>query len=153
MSLAQKKREPRVGWLTTWDTKCGIATYSEHLLEFWPKQVSIYARKDCQSNRKYDHAVKFTWRDDNKDKFEETQLAIEQDNIDVIIIQFNYGFYNFEEFSNFIKKNQRMGRKIIVILHSTTDPIQTPEKNLSISFLHWLFVIVYLYIHVAISID
>lgn len=130
VSLAQKKREPRVGWLTTWDTKCGIATYSEHLLEFWPGQVSIYARKDCQSNRKYDHAVEFTWRDDNKDKLEETQLAVEKDNIDVIIIQFNYGFYNFEEFSNFIRRNHCMGRRIIVILHSTTDPVQTPEKKL-----------------------
>ena len=23
----------RIGWLTTWNTKCGIATYSQHLVE------------------------------------------------------------------------------------------------------------------------
>ncbi|NNV18870.1 glycosyltransferase [Ochrobactrum pseudogrignonense] len=130
LGLAQKKNEPRVGWVTTWDTKCGIATYSEHLLEYWPGQVSIFARKDGQRIRNDGRDVQFTWRDDNQDNLGETQTSIDDHNIDVIVIQFNYGFFNFKSFSNFIERNHFLGRKIIVVLHSTTDPVQTPEKKL-----------------------
>ena len=28
-----KNKEPRVGWITPWNTRCGIASYSEHLIK------------------------------------------------------------------------------------------------------------------------
>ncbi|EXL07027.1 mannosyltransferase [Brucella anthropi] len=124
------KVEPRIGWVTTWDTKCGIATYSEHLLRMWPEQVFIYARDDGQRNRDYNHAVSFTWRDDNIDTLTDTQEAIDRDGIQLLIIQFNYGFFNFEKLSRFIERNHKDGRKIIVVLHSTIDPAHDPEKKI-----------------------
>ncbi|WGG60267.1 glycosyltransferase [Brucella intermedia] len=124
------KAEPKIGWITTWDTKCGIATYSEHLLKMWPGQVYIYARDDGQRNQVGNHPVSFTWRDDNIDALIDTQEAINKDGIQLLVIQFNYGFYNFENLSRFIERNHRDGRKIIVVLHSTIDPAHDPEKKI-----------------------
>lgn len=130
LSSSVAKVEPKIGWVTTWDTRCGIATYSEHLLEAWPGNVSVYARNDGQGNRDYEHSVSFTWRDDNIDTLADTQVAINNDGIEVLIIQFNYGFFNFENLSHFIAENHNDGRKIIIVLHSTIDPAHDPEKRI-----------------------
>ena len=34
---------PRIGWVTTWNTKCGIASYSEHLIAKVPGSVTVLA--------------------------------------------------------------------------------------------------------------
>jgi hypothetical protein len=34
---------PRIGWITTWNTKCGIASYSQHLLANFPQAVTVFA--------------------------------------------------------------------------------------------------------------
>ncbi len=31
----------RIGWLTTWNAKCGIATYSQHLVESAPHGADV----------------------------------------------------------------------------------------------------------------
>ncbi|WP_417579971.1 hypothetical protein [Nitrincola sp.] len=48
--------------------------------------------------------------------------SIIREGIWVVLIQFNYGFFDFHVLSEFIQKLVRVGRKVSVTLHSTTDP-------------------------------
>lgn len=41
--------QPRVGWLSTWNSRCGIATYSRHLTARWPtERLYVLANHDAE---------------------------------------------------------------------------------------------------------
>lgn len=121
---------PRIGWITTWATKCGIATYSEHLLRNFPQDVYIYARDDGQSSADYNSTTRFTWKDNGFDDLSETTDWIIKDNIEVLFIQFNYGFFVFDALSNIILRLKERGIIVIITLHSTIDPQHDPQRKL-----------------------
>jgi glycosyltransferase involved in cell wall biosynthesis len=119
----------RIGWVTTWNTKCGIATYSEHLIKnisapvtiFAPHQESLIKIDDENCIRCWNMG-KTTLQPNN---FKNAAKHFTERNINTIIIQFNYGFYNFDELSRFIDEQVHNGIVIIVMLHSTSDPYGT----------------------------
>ena len=39
-------KKPRIGWITTFNSRCGIASYSAHLIEFISDHVTIFAPKE-----------------------------------------------------------------------------------------------------------
>ncbi|MGE9627141.1 hypothetical protein, partial [Escherichia coli] len=43
---------------------------------------------------------------------------------DVIVIQFNYGFFNHRELSAFIRRQHDAGRSVVMTMHSTVDPLE-----------------------------
>lgn len=44
------RMQPRVAWISTWDSRCGLATYSEHLTARWPaERLLILANRDAQA--------------------------------------------------------------------------------------------------------
>lgn len=115
---------PKVGWITTWNSKCGIATYSQHLslhfpqerlLVFAPQNESVLAEDDVSCIR--------GWRvGKDENSFHELNSLIDHNGIDCIVIQFNYGFFNHRELSDFIHENHSKGRVIVMMMHSTVDP-------------------------------
>ncbi len=42
------RRPPRIGWVTTWNKRCGIASYSEHLVRNIPADVVVFAAEAAQ---------------------------------------------------------------------------------------------------------
>ncbi len=64
------------------------------------------------------------WDEGKSGELEELSAAIEQFSITDIVIQFNYGFYNFEALSKFIEMQTALGRRVYITLHSTHDPQQ-----------------------------
>jgi glycosyltransferase involved in cell wall biosynthesis len=122
---------PKVGWVTTWQAKCGIATYSEHILSHWREDYVVYARRDGRNQNLAGEQVRFTWDENPAEDLQRTQFAIDEDHIDVLVLQINYGFFEFSSLARFIRDNHARGRKILVVLHSTIDPAHVPEKKLS----------------------
>lgn len=116
----------RIGWITTWNTKCGIATYSEHLISNMANDnVTVIAPRV--------NAIELTHADDKNcircwkqgkenNDFSEVAKCISENSLNALIIQFNYGFYCFHEFSDFVDQQLNEGRIIIVMMHSTSDP-------------------------------
>lgn len=42
-------RQPKVAWISTWNTRCGLATYSAHLTARWPaERLLILANSDAE---------------------------------------------------------------------------------------------------------
>ena len=56
--------------------------------------------------------------------------AILDEKIVTVLIQFNYGFFDFTKLSDFIHKLVMHGREVSITLHSTTDPIGYENKEL-----------------------
>ena len=123
--------QPRIGWITTWNVKCGIASYSDNLVSCFPVEVMIFADISASTNSPDGTNVIRCWSTSTAERFESLGEALASNGIDVVVVQFNYGFYgNVAAFSAFLSEQVACGRAVIVILHSTSDPVHAPERKL-----------------------
>jgi glycosyltransferase involved in cell wall biosynthesis len=127
---------PKIGWISTWNTKCGIASYSEHLLRYMPARVNVLAaHTNLLITGDNSQFVTRSWSQDvyadKKDDLGELNSIIEEKGLDTLVVQFNYGFFDFTNLNNFLTKHLDAGKVIIVVFHSTTDPAPEHGKRLS----------------------
>ena len=114
----------KIGWVSTWYEKCGIASYSRNLIDSIPDEIIIFSPFNEKTALKDERNVIPSWEypySRNQD-FNNLLLKILDSNITSLIIQFNYSFFQFDEFSYFINKLKNENINIIIFLHSTLDP-------------------------------
>lgn len=121
----------RIGLISTWGTRCGIAGYSEHLTTELGLPVIIFAPKNEEHSADPQN-VSRCWSigKEGCGLYEIAQAAV-----DVFLLQFNYGFYNHEEVGQLIRSARQLGKKVIITLHSTVDPPEierAPEFSLAL---------------------
>lgn len=125
--------KPRLGWITTWNTKCGIASYSRHLVSNLPSEAVIFAPFTTEITDEDGSNVIRCWNQGEESNLDELSDCIEKLAIDTVIVQFNYGLFNFGSLATFLRKSGASGLTVIVVLHSTIDPIDVlPHKRLRI---------------------
>ncbi len=128
---SNQENHPRIGWVSTWNTPCGIACYSEHLLEHFKVPVVKLAPYLNTNTKIESHLVKRCWNL-NSECLDTLYQQIMLDNLNIIIVQFNYAFFKFDALSFFLKRCLDFGLKVFVTLHSTTDPKDHSGKELFI---------------------
>ncbi|WP_334150923.1 glycosyltransferase [Hyphomicrobium sp.] len=113
---------PRVGWVSAWNTRCGIASYSEHLLDNMSSDITVLAPANQPLEQADGQNVLRCWQTNGHDDLENLRASVEENDFDVIIVQFNYGFFSFDALGRFIEYMLNRGRTVIVTLHATSDP-------------------------------
>jgi glycosyltransferase involved in cell wall biosynthesis/lipopolysaccharide biosynthesis glycosyltransferase len=131
-SHVKERPEPRIGWVTTWNTRCGIATYSEHLIRNMPTEVTVLAAHANERTANDQSYVRRCWSAGDDDSLADLRTAIEQAGVDTVVIQFNYGFFKLETLADFLDEQIDAGRVVVVMLHATNDPVHAPHKKLSL---------------------
>lgn len=126
-------RGARIGWVTSWNTRCGIATYSAHLIGNMPSKATIFAASAADLTQQDGPEVVRCWSTGESDNLDELARSIDDHRIDTLVIQFNYSFFNLERFEKFLTGQLDSGRKVVLTLHSTVDPVHVlPHKRLEI---------------------
>ena len=120
----------KIGWVSSWNSKCGIAMYSKHLIDRMPSKIKIFASHTKTQTYADDDRVIRCWEQGNADKLENLHHCVQAENIDILVIQFNYGLFDFEPLANFLKKQLDSKIKVALVLHATQDSPQTPQKRL-----------------------
>lgn len=133
---ARPKREPRIGWISTWNSKCGIATYSQHLVDAMPGKVTVFSPQNEETLLGEDTSIR-SWRQSkslsNLSRILDNEKA---DELDVFIIQFNFGFYNHRDLAQFIRHAKDQGKVVVIFLHSTVFPLEVPNpENFQLAWL------------------
>ncbi|WIJ24018.1 glycosyltransferase [Devosia sp. RR2S18] len=123
--------EPRLGWVTTFRKRCGIATYSEHLLEGLDIPVLILADDPDEEPDDDPDNVCRCWREGKVDDFSRLMQAVDEFGLDTIVIQFNYAFFDLDQFALLIKRLKDADKTVVVTLHATIDPQHDPNKRLA----------------------
>jgi glycosyltransferase involved in cell wall biosynthesis len=116
------------GWLTTWNARCGIATYAAHLVRHFPGQSYVFApyQDDASFTRPDEEFCRRSWiLGKRQNDFSAVIRSISQGEIDRLIIQFNYGFYNHDQLAQLIESCADLGCTVVVVMHSTIDPTET----------------------------
>jgi len=122
--------KPRIGWVTTWNTRCGIADYSEHLLRHLPDTIKVFAPHTNQPARQDNENVCRCWNLGDGDSLECLTRAIDDAGVNALVLQFNYGLFNLTELNNMLVRFIDSGVIVILMLHSTKDPLHAPQKRL-----------------------
>lgn len=129
-----RKSEPRIGWISTWNERCGIATYSKHLIDAMGADVVVFGPKNHAAVESVDSAQRLWTRskkNSNLSKVLDSPLA---NDIDVFIIQFNNTFFDHKDLTDFISTARARKKRIIVSLHSTNDQVETmPPEDFHLS--------------------
>ncbi len=125
---------PRIGIVTTWNSRCGIASYSKNILKYIHDYKLIFAPFNGE-NESLDNDSVFRCWDMNPSEvqnYNELLVSITSNSISTLLIQFNYGFFNYTLFKDFLNQLYVRNIKVIIILHSTIAPsTELNFKNLS----------------------
>jgi glycosyltransferase involved in cell wall biosynthesis len=120
----------RTGWVTTWNTRCGIATYSSNLVAGLSDPVTVLAADD--SDRTFDDGPEVTrcWTRGVGDNLTQLTREIDRHHLQALVIQFQYAFFDFPHFARFLEAQKRAGRTVVVLMHATLDAAENPSKQL-----------------------
>ena len=119
-----------IAWVSTFAARCGIATYSQHLIDTMTVPVEIFAAQDATAMDAEGYNFRRCWSQGSQDLQGLTQ-AVLSSHAQAVVLQFNYGFFDFPALKRFLQAVQASGRTLIVVLHSTRDPAHAPEKRLA----------------------
>jgi glycosyltransferase involved in cell wall biosynthesis len=121
---AESARATRVGFVTTWNARCGIATYSRHLLQaVEPNEYVIFAAKQATLMSPDERNCVRTWQQGiDVNGLEQTIQYLSICSVEALVIQFTYGFFNRRELGNFVDAALAQGVVVLVEFHSTKDP-------------------------------
>ncbi len=115
---------PRVGWVTTYNTRCGIATYSEHLIRYLGLPVHVLAAHNnapVKPDASLSEPITRCWTEGRDDEFADLLSVIRAEDLQSIVVQFNYGFFNFTHFAKLVGTLKDEGRQVFITLHATDD--------------------------------
>jgi glycosyltransferase involved in cell wall biosynthesis len=122
----------RLAWISTWNTKCGIATYSNYLVsQLDPGQVFVLANRTTELTQPDKSNVLRCWNSGWEDPLEDLGSLIQGLSISSVVIQFNCNFFKLEFMAALIEKLHRRGAKIFLFFHSTAD-VPHPGFTLSL---------------------
>lgn len=120
----------RTGWVTTWNTRCGVATYASNLVAGGdPPAAILAAEADDRTFHDGPETIR-CWRQGEGDSLERLEAEIERLRLDVLVIQFQYSFFDFTAFAAFLHRQRSAGRVLIVLMHATVDAKENPRKQL-----------------------
>ncbi len=121
--------KPKVGWMTTWGSKCGIATYSAHLLDKLYLETFVYAPKNEDHLADGPSVVRSWTLGKETSGYDEVHAHCREHGVGVLVVQFNYNFYDHRGLARLVAKCRGDGIRLVVFLHSTVDPPE-PKENL-----------------------
>tara|TARA_B100000579_G_scaffold318257_1_gene267790 strand:- start:18828 stop:22502 length:3675 start_codon:yes stop_codon:yes gene_type:complete len=127
-------QKSKIACISTWNRRCGIASYARNIFTSFRERVTIFSPlEDYNTSDDDDFDVIPSWSlDPSLQDFSCLLEHIREECITSIVIQFNYGFYDFTQLSNLIYDLKRSKINIILLMHSTKDPDHDKTKKLSL---------------------
>lgn len=114
-----------LGWISTYNTKCGIATYSESLLEYFSKEkfdVKVLANyaQDFIDDAKEENVIR-CFRDRKDADVALLKEHIKQSALESVVINFNFAFFSMQNLQDLLEYLHQNGIKTSIIFHSVKD--------------------------------
>ncbi len=116
------KPAPRLGCISSWNSACGIATYSRKLIEpAFGTECHVFANDDAQLFSADEPHVERCWTTGDRDDLQRLKTAIERAGVDTLLIQFNFSFFSLQAFAGLLDWAHARGMRTLVTFHSTAD--------------------------------
>ena len=145
-----QKQAQRLGWVSTWNSKCGIAAYSAYLLRPMAAPASplaaacdqswVLANTDaqliqpsddvltCRGSHDADQRVVRCWSsagsqggDQGEGQLDQLYDTVCNLSLNQLVIQFNFGFFDLGALKTLLRRLQADKVKVMICFHSTAD--------------------------------
>ena len=130
--ISQVEKEPifntkktKLGWVSTYNTKCGIATYSEFILDYMDRDkfdITIFANnaQDILEESKEQNVIR-CWSDRFDTNNKKLIDSILEKECEQVVINFNFAFFSMHNLEEIIEELYKHSVKIVIIFHSVAD--------------------------------
>lgn len=127
------RRVPRVAMVTTWNVRCGLATYSKYLMEHVEPGLCewrVFADR-AEADDSYEvQPVQRCWDQlGSHQSYAELGKALDAWEPDVVHFQFNYGLFQLEDWSELMHSLSVKGCRVFATLHATK-PVEAGDRTL-----------------------
>ena len=126
----------RIGWVSSWGVRCGIAEYSRHLLDAMAATGEVGEVTVLCDNRTMPGAAEATdatirpcWDLGMVEGAKPLALAVAQTDPDVLVIQHQPGLVVWEALVELIWSAAVVGRPTVLVLHSTQRILDIPDEE------------------------
>jgi glycosyltransferase involved in cell wall biosynthesis len=124
---ADTLRLPKIGWVSTWNTRCGIASYSGSLTAaIEPERLIVFANRNATLLDQDERFVRRCWRQGWDDTLNELYQEIRLAGADIVVLQLKFGFFNLQSFGRLIERLADDGVLAFAMLHSAAD-VERPD--------------------------
>ncbi len=115
------ERAPRIAWIGTWGSRCGIADYSAHLLQgFSEQEVTVFAPADERPEQPDDARVRRLWNRASP-FIARLLMGLREAAPEVAVIQHHWGYISLDTLCGLARTLQRRGVLVFVEFHNTRD--------------------------------
>ncbi|QIK36801.1 glycosyltransferase [Caldichromatium japonicum] len=123
-ALAQIETQPgplplvRVGWLSTWGSRCGIAAYAYHLSRAFEPELLVLAPANERLEQADTANVQRLW---SLGALEPKQIlqAAQRERLDALVIQYHWSFFAPATLAALCAQLKDAGLRVLVDLHNT----------------------------------
>jgi glycosyltransferase involved in cell wall biosynthesis len=127
------KYKRKIGVISTWNTRCGIASYTKYLTKcFFDDSVILAPYTAAKNMTQEDEPNTLRCWQLSNDNLDELYNKIISLQLEKILIQFNYGFFNFYSLNSFLDRLFALNIEVSITFHSTTDIKDEDDKKLFI---------------------
>ncbi|MBC3806254.1 glycosyltransferase [Undibacterium seohonense] len=129
---ALQPNTPKIGWLSTWNARCGIANYSQSLVQAIPQNRLLILANHIAERVEIDGPnVIRCWNASDSESLDYVlETALEQ-GLKSIVIQYNFSFFTLNTLALFIRRLKSEGISVFIFFHSTADVV-LPEQTKSL---------------------
>ena len=125
---------PKVGWVASWNVRCGIAAYARALSICIPAgQMVILANRTDERISGDEENVIRCWQSGNEDTLDELYQQIRASAVTSVVLQFNFGFFDLASLGNLILRLKQDGVGVHIFFHATAETLYLSKAlNLSL---------------------
>ena len=128
------KKVKKIAWISSYNTKCGIATYTDFLLKYFDTySITIYANyaKDIVSKTKESNTIR-CWKDRFDANNDELIKKVLSSKTTHAVLNFNFAFFSMKNLEEILHTFYKNNIKTTIIFHSVEDvTIKGLEASLS----------------------
>jgi len=121
-----ERKKIKVGWVSSWNSKCGIAFYSEFILNSFSQDIEVVriANKLPENeilDKNKEHNTYRIWNFWSPKDINKILNFIDKENIDLLFIQHHFAFFEPKSFGRLIREVKEKNIPVFITFHST-DP-------------------------------
>jgi glycosyltransferase involved in cell wall biosynthesis len=117
-------RPLRLGMVSTWNSRCGVASYARYLLSSLPPAAfdcTIFACRGEETVEPDGPNVHRCWDGAGNPDLSDLTVQLARADLDAVLIQFNFSFYELRALGALIERLTADGIAVVVFFHSTRD--------------------------------
>jgi len=131
----EKPFTPKVAWVSTWNVRCGIASYSRYLLNSYPdaaRDVTVLCDERSQAtdlDSQDGPAARITWRLNDPSTADQIARAIVATDSSVVVVQHHPTLIKWDMLTALLLDRRVACREILITLHDVVDLQAWPDRE------------------------